>query len=142
MLQQAGIKAPAKSWDELVEHSLKLKKDKVSDYPFLPNWNVSPSGTMPQFMTDSFSEGATVFDGQEQGHRGPGARGRARHGTLAESLEGRAGQSGGVDQDLLDRHAPPLLDRPVRVSHEPLVLLEDDRGRARELRSSRRRKPR
>ena len=66
MLQQAGIKAPAKSWDELVEHSLKLKKDKVSDYPFLPNWNVSPSGTMPQFMTDSFSEGANVFDAKNR----------------------------------------------------------------------------
>ena len=36
MLQQAGIKAPAKSWDELVEHCMKLKKDKVSDTPFLP----------------------------------------------------------------------------------------------------------
>jgi multiple sugar transport system substrate-binding protein len=44
MLQQAGIKEPAKSWDELVEHCLKLKKDKVSDTPFLPNWNNSPLG--------------------------------------------------------------------------------------------------
>jgi ABC-type glycerol-3-phosphate transport system substrate-binding protein len=66
MLQQAGIKAPAKSWDELVEHSLKLKKDKVSDHPFLPNWNNSPSGTMPQFMTDAFSEGANVFDAKNK----------------------------------------------------------------------------
>src|SRR5437667_340798 len=33
MLQQAGIKAPAKSWDELVEHSMKLKKDKIGMYP-------------------------------------------------------------------------------------------------------------
>jgi len=66
MLQGAGIKAPAKSWDELVEHGLKLKKDKVSDYPFLPNWNVSPSGTMPQFMTDSFSVGADSFKEQNK----------------------------------------------------------------------------
>jgi multiple sugar transport system substrate-binding protein len=66
MLQQAGIKAPAKSWDELVEHSVKLKKDKVSDHPFLPNWNNSPSGTMPQFMTDAFSEGANVFDAKNK----------------------------------------------------------------------------
>jgi len=66
MLQQAGIKAPAKSWDELVEHSLKLKKDKLSDHPFLPNWNNSPSGTMPQFMTDAFSEGANVFDAKNK----------------------------------------------------------------------------
>ena len=66
MLQQAGIKAPAKSWDELVEHCAKLKKDKVSDTPFLPNWNNSPSGTMPQFMTDCFSEGANVFDAKNK----------------------------------------------------------------------------
>jgi multiple sugar transport system substrate-binding protein len=66
MLQQAGIKAPAKSWDELMEHCLKLKKDKVSDTPYLPNWNGSPSGTMLQFMTDCFSEGANVFDAKNQ----------------------------------------------------------------------------
>src|SRR6266700_3628828 len=66
MLQQAGIKAPAKSWDELVEHSMKLKKEKVSDTPYLPNWNNSPSGTMPQFMSDCFSEGAQVFDAKNR----------------------------------------------------------------------------
>ena len=46
MLQQAGIKAPAKTWDELMDHCMKLKKDKVSETPYLPNWNNSPSGTM------------------------------------------------------------------------------------------------
>ena len=66
MLQQAGIKAPPKTWDELVEHCLKLKKDKVSDTPFLPNWNNSGSGTMPQFMSDCFSEGANVFDAKNK----------------------------------------------------------------------------
>jgi multiple sugar transport system substrate-binding protein len=62
MLQQAGIKAPAKTWEELVEHCTKLKRDKVSDTPYLPNWNNSGSGTMPQFLSDCFSEGANVFD--------------------------------------------------------------------------------
>ncbi len=66
MLTQAGIKGPARSWDELVDHCLKLKKDKISDTPFLPNWNASPSGTMPQLMTDCFSEGAQVFDAKNQ----------------------------------------------------------------------------
>ncbi len=66
MLAQAGIKAPAKSWDELIDQCLKLKKDKVSDTPFLPNGNASPSGTMPQLMTDCFSEGAQVFDAKNQ----------------------------------------------------------------------------
>lgn len=66
MLQQAGFTGPARSWDELVEHCLKLKRDRISDYPYLPNWNLSPSGTMPQFMTDCFSEGAQVFDGRNQ----------------------------------------------------------------------------
>jgi multiple sugar transport system substrate-binding protein len=66
MLKQAGIAAPAKSWDELVEHCTKLKRDKVSDTPFLPNWNNSPSGTMPQLMTDCFSEGAQVFDAKNR----------------------------------------------------------------------------
>src|SRR5439155_3734146 len=41
MLQQAGIKAPARTWDELMEHSAKLKRDKISDTPYLPNWNNS-----------------------------------------------------------------------------------------------------
>jgi len=66
MLQQAGIKAPAKSWDELMEHSAKLKRDKISDTPYLPNWNNSGSGTMPQFLSDCFSEGANVFDAKNR----------------------------------------------------------------------------
>lgn len=66
LLQQAGIAAPAKSWDELVDHCLKLKRDKVSDTPFLPNWNNGPSGTMMQFMSDCFSEGAEVFDARNR----------------------------------------------------------------------------
>jgi multiple sugar transport system substrate-binding protein len=66
MLQQAGIRAPAQNWDELVAHCQKLKKDRVSDHPYLPNWNVSSSGTMPQFMSDCFSEGAQVFDAKNQ----------------------------------------------------------------------------
>ncbi len=32
MLQQAGIKAPAKSWDELVEHSAKLKRERSATH--------------------------------------------------------------------------------------------------------------
>ena len=66
MLQQAGIKAPAKSWDELVEHCTKLKRDKLSDTPYLPNWNNSGSGTTPQFLSDCFSEGANVFDAKNR----------------------------------------------------------------------------
>jgi multiple sugar transport system substrate-binding protein len=66
MLQQAGIKAPAKSWDELVEHCTKLKRDKASDTPYLPNWNNSGSGTMPQLLSDAFSEGAAVFDAKNR----------------------------------------------------------------------------
>ena len=66
MLQQAGIRAPAKSWDELVEHCTKLKKDKISDTPYLPNWSHGPSETMPQFMSDCFSEGAQVFDAKNR----------------------------------------------------------------------------
>jgi len=66
MLAQAGLTLSFKSWDELIDQCLKLKKDKVSDTPFLPNWNASPSGTMPQLMTDCFSEGAQVFDAKNQ----------------------------------------------------------------------------
>src|SRR3989442_557136 len=66
MLQQAGIQAPAKTWDELMEHSGKLKRDKISDTPYLPNWNNSGSGTMPQFLSDCFSEGASVFDAKNK----------------------------------------------------------------------------
>jgi len=66
MLQQAGIKAPAKSWDELIEHCTKLKRNKLSDTPYLPNWNNSGSGTMPQFLSDCHSEGASVFDAKNK----------------------------------------------------------------------------
>jgi len=62
MLKQAGFNEPAKSWDELVDHCLKIKKDKLSDTPYLPNWNPTQSGTMPQFMSDCFAEGAQIFD--------------------------------------------------------------------------------
>ena len=66
MLQQAGIKAPARTWDELMEHSAKLKRDKISDTPYLPNWNNSGSGTMPQFLSDCHSEGANIFDAKNK----------------------------------------------------------------------------
>ena len=66
MLQQAGIKAPAKTWDELIEHCTKLKRDRASDTPYLPNWNNSGSGTMPQFLSDCHSEGASVFDAKNK----------------------------------------------------------------------------
>ncbi len=58
--------ARPRSWEELVEHCTKLKRDKVSDTPFLPNWNNSGSGTMPQFISDCFSEGASVFDAKNK----------------------------------------------------------------------------
>jgi ABC-type glycerol-3-phosphate transport system substrate-binding protein len=61
MLQAAGLK-PAGSWDELIEQSVKLKKDKVSAYPYLPNWNPTVTGFTTQFLTDCFAEGANVFD--------------------------------------------------------------------------------
>lgn len=61
MLQQAGLK-PATSWDELIEQSVKLKKDKISEYPYLPNWNPTITGFTTQFLTDCFAEGANVFD--------------------------------------------------------------------------------
>lgn len=62
MLQQNGIAKYAASWDELIEHCVKLKKDKVAEYPFLPNWNPTVTGTTPQFLTDCFAEGAKVFE--------------------------------------------------------------------------------
>ena len=53
----------AKTWDELVEHSTKLKRDKISDTPYLPNWNNSGSGTMPQFLSDAeHDDGARADD--------------------------------------------------------------------------------
>lgn len=62
MLQQGGVQAPAASWDELIEHCVKLKKDGVSEYPYLPNWNPTVTGTTTQFLTDCFADGATIFD--------------------------------------------------------------------------------
>ena len=128
-----GIKAPAKSWDELVEHCTKLKRDKVSDTPFLPNWNNSPSGTMPQFMTDCFSEGANVFDAKNQVivDQEPGvARAMERWQKVYKA---GPGEPGGAHQDLVHRHPPALLDRALRLPHQPLLLPEDHRRGAREL---------
>ena len=62
LLQKAGFSGPAKTWDELIEQCTKLKKDKLSDYPYLPNLNAGLSGTMLTFYADCFSEGASVFD--------------------------------------------------------------------------------
>ena len=62
MLQKAGFSGPAKTWDELMEQCMKLKKDKLSDFPYLPNLNAGLSGTMLTFYADCFSEGAKVFD--------------------------------------------------------------------------------
>ncbi|HEV7370717.1 ABC transporter substrate-binding protein [Arenibaculum sp.] len=62
MLQQGGFQQAAATWDELIEHCVKLKTDKISEYPFLPNWNPTVTGTTPQFLTDCFADGARVFD--------------------------------------------------------------------------------
>lgn len=62
MLQQAGFEKPAGEWEELIEQCVKLKKDNLSEYPFLPNWNPTITGTTPQFLTDCFAEGASIFD--------------------------------------------------------------------------------
>lgn len=62
MLQQAGFAGPAATWDELIEQCVKLKKDGISEYPFLPNWNPTQTGTNPQFLSDCIAEGALPFD--------------------------------------------------------------------------------
>lgn len=61
MLEKAKLK-PAGSWDEFIEQAVKLKKDKISEYPYLPNWNPTITGFTTQFLTDCFAEGANVFD--------------------------------------------------------------------------------
>lgn len=66
MLQQGGFDKPAASFDELIEQCVKLKKDKIAEYPYLPNWNPTITGTTPQFLTDCFAEGATVFDAKNR----------------------------------------------------------------------------
>jgi multiple sugar transport system substrate-binding protein len=66
MLQQGGFAKPAASFDELIEQCVKLKKDKIAEYPYLPNWNPTITGTTPQFLTDCFAEGATVFDAKNK----------------------------------------------------------------------------
>lgn len=62
LLGKAGFQKPAGSWDELIEQCAKMKKDNVSEHPFLPNWNPTITGTTPQFLTDCFAEGASIFD--------------------------------------------------------------------------------
>ncbi len=62
MLTKAGFAKPAASWDELVEQCVKIKTDGIAEYPFLPNWNPTQTGTNPQFLSDCFAEGAVLFD--------------------------------------------------------------------------------
>lgn len=62
MLKQAGFEKPGSTWDEIIEQCVKLKKDGISEYPMLPNWNPTQTGTNPQFLSDCFAEGATLFD--------------------------------------------------------------------------------
>jgi hypothetical protein len=133
MLQQAGIKAPAKSWDELVEHCMKLKKDKVSETPFLPNWNNSPSGDHAPVHERLFLRGRERLRREEPASSSIRSRGRRRHGAVAEGVQGRPRESRGPHQDVVHRHAPAVLVGPLRVPHESLVLPQDHRGGAGEL---------
>ena len=62
MLQKAGFDKPGATWDEMTEQCVKLKQDGISQYPWLPNWNPTQTGTNPQFLSDCFAEGASLWD--------------------------------------------------------------------------------
>ncbi|WP_448956267.1 ABC transporter substrate-binding protein [Labrys neptuniae] len=66
LLQKAGFQKPAGSWDELIEQCVKMKKDNISEHPYLPNWNPTVTGTTPQFLTDCFAEGISIFDAENK----------------------------------------------------------------------------
>ena len=133
MLQQAGIKAPGQELGRAGRALHEAQAGQGQRHSVPAQLEQQPVGDHAPVHDRLLLRGGERLRRQEPGDRGPGARGGAGHGALAEGLQGGAGEPRGPHQDLVHRHPPALLDRALRLPHQPLVLPEDDRGGAREL---------
>ena len=60
-LSQAKLQPPT-SWDEVLDHARKLKRDKVAEYPYVSAWQHNWASLSWSLFSIWYSEGAQVFD--------------------------------------------------------------------------------
>ena len=60
---------PPATWDELMDQCRKLKKDKVAEFPYVSAWQRQWASLSWSLFSIWYSEGAKVFDEQEQPRR-------------------------------------------------------------------------
>ena len=60
-LSQAKLQPPA-TWDELLDHCRKLKRDKVAEFPYVSAWQHNWSSLSWSLFAVWYSQGAQVFD--------------------------------------------------------------------------------
>ncbi len=61
MLQQAGITAPPKTWEELIEQAKVIKQKGIVEYPITWSWN-QKEGVVCDFTTLLFGNGGAFLD--------------------------------------------------------------------------------
>jgi multiple sugar transport system substrate-binding protein len=71
-----GIEAPPKTYDELVDQALKLKKDGVAEYPILWMGGMGTQHIMFIYFVLVHNWGGTVFDKDAKLTLGPGSKAR------------------------------------------------------------------
>ena len=72
-LDAAKIEPPA-TWEEMLDQCRKLKKDKISEYPYISAWGRQWASLSWSLFSIWYSEGAKVFDAEfkpDFGHRVP-----------------------------------------------------------------------
>lgn len=63
LLEKGGIDtSQLDTWDQILEHCRKLKKDGICKYPYLPSWARVWYGLDWSIWADWFAEGANIFD--------------------------------------------------------------------------------
>ena len=73
LLEKAGIDKPFSSYDELIEHCVKAKKDGVAKYPILWVAGVGPEQLPGTWYSMTWNRGSNFFDKQGNHQLGPGS---------------------------------------------------------------------
>lgn len=73
LLEKAGISHPFKTYDELIEHCVKAKKDGISKYPILWVAGVGPEQLPGTWFSQVWNRGSAFFDKQGNHQLGPGS---------------------------------------------------------------------
>lgn len=74
--EKAGLDTLPETWDELVEHALKAKKDGVCEYPVLNAIRLGPMHLPWVFYQLVWCQGGTIFDKDGNHTLGPGSQAR------------------------------------------------------------------